>query len=63
MSSIRDELNELEGVLLMEGGLPIRVSGSLVGAVAVSGAPGGELDEACARRGMEAVQERLEFAD
>lgn len=63
MSRIRDELNELEGVLLMEGGLPIRVSGSLVGAVAVSGAPGGELDEACARRGMEAVQERLEFAD
>jgi uncharacterized protein GlcG (DUF336 family) len=29
----------------------------------VSGAPGGDLDEACARAGVEAVQEELEFAE
>ncbi len=63
MSRIRDELNELDGVLLMEGGLPIRVAGSLIGAVGVSGAPGGDKDAACASRGIEAVQERLDFAD
>ncbi|NNJ95309.1 MAG: heme-binding protein [Halobacteria archaeon] len=63
MARIRDELNELDGVLLMEGGLPIRVSGSLLGAVGVSGAPGGDKDEACARQGIAAVQERLDFAD
>jgi uncharacterized protein GlcG (DUF336 family) len=63
MARIRDELNELDGVLLMQGGLPIRVAGSLVGAVGVSGAPGGDKDEACARQGIEAVQERLDFAD
>lgn len=63
MARIREELNELDGVLLMEGGLPIRVDGSLVGAVGVSGAPGGDKDEACARQGIEAVQERLDFAD
>lgn len=63
MARIRDELNELDGVLLMEGGLPIRVSGSLIGAVGVSGAPGGDKDEACARQGIAAVQERLDFAD
>ena len=63
MARIRDELNELDGVLLMEGGLPIRFGGSLIGAVGVSGAPGGDKDEACARQGIEAVQERLDFAD
>jgi uncharacterized protein GlcG (DUF336 family) len=63
MARIRDELNLLEGVLLMEGGLPIRVEGSLIGAVGVSGAPGGDKDEACAQKGIDAVQERLDFAD
>ncbi|MGB5260517.1 MAG: heme-binding protein [Gammaproteobacteria bacterium] len=63
MARIRDELNELDGVLLMQGGLPIRVDGSLIGAVGVSGAPGGDKDEACARQGLAAVQERLDFAD
>jgi uncharacterized protein GlcG (DUF336 family) len=63
MARIRDELNELDGVLLMEGGLPIRVNGSLIGAVGVSGAPGGDKDEACARQGIAAIQERLDFAD
>ncbi len=63
MARMRDELNELEGVLLIDGGLPIRVAGSLTGAVGVSGAPGGDKDEACARQGMDAVQERIEFAE
>ena len=63
MARIRDELNSLDGVLLLEGGLPIRVAGSLIGAVGVSGAPGGDLDEACAQKGIDAVQERLDFAD
>jgi len=55
-------LNLLEGVLLMDGGLPIRIEGSLIGAVGVSGAPGGDKDEACARAGLDRVQERLDFA-
>ena len=63
MARIRDELNELDGVLLMEGGLPIRFNGGLIGAVGVSGAPGGDKDEACAQAGVEAIQERLDFAD
>lgn len=63
MARIRDEFNELDGVLLLEGGLPVQVAGSMIGAVGVSGAPGGDRDAACARSGLEAVQERLEFAD
>jgi uncharacterized protein GlcG (DUF336 family) len=60
---IRQEMNHVDGILVLEGGVPIRAAGSLVGAVGVSGAPGGDKDEACALTGVEAVQERLEFAD
>jgi uncharacterized protein GlcG (DUF336 family) len=60
---IRPEMNQVEGILVLEGGLPIRAAGSLVGAVGVSGAPGGERDEACARAALERVVDRLEFAD
>lgn len=59
---IRAELNEIPGILLLRGGVPIRAGGSLIGAVGVSGAPGGEKDEACALEGIKAVQDRLDFA-
>lgn len=62
-ADIRAELNEVRGILLLQGGLPIRAGGSLIGAVGVSGAPGGDKDEACATAGIKAVQERLDFAD
>lgn len=58
-----DELNLLEGVMVLAGGVPVQAAGSLVGAVGVSGAPGGKLDEDCARAGVEAVQDELEFAE
>jgi uncharacterized protein GlcG (DUF336 family) len=60
---IRNELNHVGGVLMMQGGLPIRAAGSLVGAVGVSGAPGGDKDEACAQQALDKVRDRLEFAD
>lgn len=60
---IRPEMNQVDGILVLEGGLPIRAAGSLVGAVGVSGAPGGERDEACAREALETVRERLELAE
>lgn len=60
---IKDEMNLVDGVLMLAGGLPIHAAGALLGAVGVSGAPGGELDEACARVALSAVEARLEFAD
>ncbi len=60
---IAAELNLLDGIIILEGGLPIQVAGSMIGAVGVSGAPGGDKDAACAQKGLDAVQERLEFAD
>jgi len=59
---IRPELNHIDGLIVMEGGLPIRAAGSLIGAVGVSGAPGGEKDAACAAAALKKVEERLEFA-
>ena len=62
-SDMPSALNELSGILMLTGGLLIRAGGSLIGAVGVSGAPGGEKDEACAAAGIKAVQERLDFAE
>ncbi len=58
---IRLDLNHLDGVLIMGGGLIIESAGSKIGAVGVSGAPGADIDEACAEAAMEAVFERIGF--
>jgi len=47
--------------LMIGGGLPITAAGSMVGAVGVSGAPGGDEDEKCAKAGIAAIEERLMF--
>jgi uncharacterized protein GlcG (DUF336 family) len=39
----------------------IEGAGSLLGGIGVSGAPGGEADEACAKAGIKAVADDLEF--
>ena len=45
------------------GGAVISVGGVIYGAVGVSGAPGGDIDEACAKAGIKAIAEDLEMAD
>ena len=60
---IRDEINSVPDLLMLEGSVPIRAGGALLGAVGVSGAPGGDKDEVCATQGVASVQDRLEFAD
>ena len=51
----------LPGAVVLGGGLVIEAGGSLVGAVGVSGAPGGDADDACAKAGIDAVRDRLDF--
>lgn len=60
---IRPELNHIQGIIVMEGGLPIQAAGTNIGAIGVSGAPGGDRDAACASRALAAVQERLDFVE
>lgn len=42
-------------LVILGGGLPIKIGGALVGGIGVGGAPGGHLDEACAKAGLEAL--------
>ncbi|MFK7963993.1 MAG: heme-binding protein [Burkholderiaceae bacterium] len=51
----------VDRVMVNGGGLPVTAAGSLVGAIGVSGAPGGEADEACAHAGIDVIAEDLEF--
>jgi uncharacterized protein GlcG (DUF336 family) len=48
-------------VLAIGGGLVIEAAGSLLGGIGVSGAPGGEADDACALAGLRAVADAIEF--
>jgi uncharacterized protein GlcG (DUF336 family) len=54
-------LRNLPNVVLIGGGLMIEASGSTLGAIGVSGAPGGDADEACAKAGIAAIQDKLDF--
>lgn len=49
----------LANVIAAQGALPIKVGDVVVGGVGVSGAPGGEKDEACAKAGIEKVADQL----
>lgn len=59
---IRQELNHIDGLIVMDGGIKIVSGGYSLGAVGVSGAPGGEKDAACAIKALEKLNERIEFA-
>ncbi|WP_417252113.1 GlcG/HbpS family heme-binding protein [Castellaniella sp.] len=48
-------------LLALGGGLPIQAAGAVVGGVGVSGAPGGDLDRACAQAGIDVIQDNLDF--
>jgi uncharacterized protein GlcG (DUF336 family) len=48
-------------VAAVGGGLLIESGGSLVGGIGVSGAPGGDRDDVCAKAGIDAVRDILEF--
>ncbi|MEN9774734.1 MAG: hypothetical protein RL322_1804 [Pseudomonadota bacterium] len=57
MSAIRNAPN----VMAIGGGLPIEAAGAVVAAIGVSGAPGGEADDACAKAGIDAIQMDIEM--
>ena len=49
----------LSGIIAAQGALPIKVGEEVIGAVGVSGAPGGEKDEACSKAGIDKVADQL----
>jgi uncharacterized protein GlcG (DUF336 family) len=54
-------LRNMPRVMAAGGGQVIESAGSLLGAIGVSGAPGGEADEACANAGIKAIADSIEF--
>lgn len=53
--------NFITEALMLGGGVPVEAHGSIIGAVGVSGAPSGEMDDGCARAGIDAVAADLAF--
>ena len=58
----RPDLSFAPGVLLIQGALPISVAGKFYGGLAVAGALP-EIDEECAKTGIKAIEEILEFGE
>ena len=49
----------LPGAVIIAGGVMVEAGGALVGAVGVSGAPGGDKDEVCVKAGLDKIASRL----
>jgi uncharacterized protein GlcG (DUF336 family) len=54
-------VRQVTDALMIGGGMVIDAGGSLVGAIGVSGAPGGELDDLCAAAGIAAIEDDIAF--
>ncbi|HVJ13007.1 MAG TPA: heme-binding protein [Burkholderiales bacterium] len=54
-------IRQRPGIAAVGGGMMIEAGGSLLGAIGVSGAPGGREDDACAAAGIAAIREDIEL--
>ena len=54
-------MRNLPGVVIIGGGIIVESSGSLVGALGVSGAPGGDADDVYAKAGIDAIRDKIDF--
>jgi len=54
-------IRSISMALPLGGGVPVEAAGSLVAGVGVSGAPGPDIDDECARAGIEAIEDQIGF--
>jgi uncharacterized protein GlcG (DUF336 family) len=54
-------LRDLPGAVILGGGMMVEAGGSIVGGIGVSGAPGGDADDACAKAGIAAIRDKIDF--
>jgi uncharacterized protein GlcG (DUF336 family) len=52
-------LAKLPHIALLQGAIRIKVGNEAIAAIGVGGAPGGDLDEACAKAGLDKISGRL----
>ena len=51
---------KLPHVMFFGGGVPIKLGDEIIGAIGATGGPGGKLDDACARAGLDKIKDRLQ---
>jgi uncharacterized protein GlcG (DUF336 family) len=49
----------IDGTIYLAGGVPIKAGEEVIGAIGVSGAPGGDKDEACVNAALAKVADKL----
>ena len=54
-------VREIPNVVAVGGGVLIQAGGSTLAAIGVSGAPSGEADDACAKAGIAAIRDEIDF--
>lgn len=54
-------IRAIPNVIAVGGGVLIQAGGTTLGALGVSGAPTGEIDEACAKAGIAAIRDDIEL--
>ena len=59
--SAQSGIRGLPNVVAIAGGVVVQAKGALAGGIGVSGAPGGNADEVCAKAGMAAISDALEL--
>jgi uncharacterized protein GlcG (DUF336 family) len=59
--TLTNGIRDVTNALVLGGGLRIDAAGTMVGAVGVSGAPGGDADDACAQAGIDAIEDKIAF--
>jgi uncharacterized protein GlcG (DUF336 family) len=52
-------LSAIPGLVFLTGGIAIKSGDEIVAAIGVGGAPGGNLDEVCAKAGLDKIKDRL----
>jgi uncharacterized protein GlcG (DUF336 family) len=59
--NIASGIRDYPDAIVVAGGVRIEAAGSIVGSIGVSGAPGPEIDDVCARKGIEEIDDILNF--
>ena len=54
-------VREIPNVIAVGGGVLIQAGGATLAAIGVSGAPGGEADDACAKAGIATIRDEIDF--
>jgi len=58
-STLGSPMTNIQGVVGVAGGVPIKFRGEVIGGIGSSGAVGGDKDEICSQAGIDAVADRL----